>query len=680
MTEQLRAGVRLVTNEYDDAGNLTATVDAENNRIEYAYNSRNLLETTTFVDGVDNFFTEQFYDGVGNVLISINEESEVATSTYDKENRLKTTTFAGETTENFYDNVGNLERVQKPRGNDSSMAYDGRNRLEAVTEGGLLTTRYTYDDNDNLRTIEDPRNNIVEYAYDELNRKTQHIQYKSSGNLTVAYDLYDAEGNLKRMTDAKSQVFLYDYDELNRPTRTTYPLVATPFLTIQEVVTGYDANNNVETVTETKQQSGGGTLIDSTVNVWDNFDRLKTSTQRGMMISYGYDNNGNRTSVTSDSGKSTTYTYDHRNRLETAIVGTDTTIYTYTPDSLTDTVSYPNGTSAKYTYWPSNRVETITHRDNAAAVISSYNYQYDANGNRTQQIEEQGGVTETTTYVYDALDDIDRLESFTVTDGTTTTVTDYTFEGYNRKTETVRVDGSVTVDKTYSYDETNWLTDLVDTVPATPVTIAYQYDDNGNTVLKTDSSKPDNVVFAYDVANRMVQTTQGVTLLGQYDYNASGMRVRHYGSERGDVDYFYDDGAVLEERTAGGLLAHYRYGDRLLSLDAPVDGGVQYYHHDALRSTVNLTDSAGSTKVSYTLDPWGHIRSQVGSSVNRQVFTGQEHDENTGLIYFGARYYDPDTARFISQDSYLGEVGTPPSLHRYLYAYSNPTVWVDLKY
>ena len=60
------------------------------------------------------------------------------------------------------------------------------------------------------------------------------------------------------------------------------------------------------------------------------------------------------------------------------------------------------------------------------------------------------------------------------------------------------------------------------------------------------------------------------------------------------------------------------------------------------------------------------------------VFTGQEHDEKTGLIYFGARYYDPDLGRFITQDTYLGEVGTPPSLHRYLYAYSNPTVFVDL--
>jgi len=340
---------------------------------------------------------------------------------------------------------------------------------------------------------------------------------------------------------------------------------------------------------------------------------------------------------------------------------------------LTKTISYPNGTSAAYTYYPTNRVESIAHKDAGAATISSYGYQYDRNGNRTRQVELQNGVSETTAYVYDGLD---RLENFTLTSGATTRVTAYTFDGHNRKTETVTVDGATTVDKTYSYDETNWLTRVVDSVAGT--TMTYQYDDNGNTTLKTDSGKPgEDLLFEYDVANRLVQTTQNSTVLGKYDYNAQGMRIRHHGSERGDVEYIYDDGAVLEEYS-GGLLAHYRYGDRLLSLDAPSDGGVQYYHHDALGSTVNLTDSAGATKVSYSLDPWGNIRNQVGSSVNRQIFTGQEHDTNTGLIYFGARYYDPDSARFISQDSYLGEAGTPPSLHRYMYAYSNPMVYVDL--
>ncbi|MCP4120728.1 MAG: hypothetical protein GY751_03125, partial [Bacteroidetes bacterium] len=71
------------------------------------------------------------------------------------------------------------------------------------------------------------------------------------------------------------------------------------------------------------------------------------------------------------------------------------------------------------------------------------------------------------------------------------------------------------------------------------------------------------------------------------------------------------------------------------------DGGgePQFYHYDGLGSTVNLSDDDGEVQVSYLLDPWGNIKSQTGDSVNRQIFTGQEHDAKTGLIYFGARFY-----------------------------------------
>jgi outer membrane protein TolC len=83
------------------------------------------------------------------------------------------------------------------------------------------------------------------------------------------------------------------------------------------------------------------------------------------------------------------------------------------------------------------------------------------------------------------------------------------------------------------------------------------------------------------------------------------------------LNYLYDDAAIIEERNAesGYLLAHYRYADRLLSLSA--GGATQYYHHDAMGSTVNLTDATGGAQVSYHLDPWGRIRSQAGSSVRR---------------------------------------------------------------
>lgn len=76
------------------------------------------------------------------------------------------------------------------------------------------------------------------------------------------------------MADAKGQTFTYAYDELNRQTDQFFPDAATPYLTVTHIQTAYDANNNVTGVTEIKTEAGGGTITDTTVNSYDNFDRL----------------------------------------------------------------------------------------------------------------------------------------------------------------------------------------------------------------------------------------------------------------------------------------------------------------------------------------------------------------------------------------------------------------------
>lgn len=58
-------------------------------------------------------------------------------------------------------------------------------------------------------------------------------------------------------------------------------------------------------------------------------------------------------------------------------------------------------------------------------------------------------------------------------------------------------------------------------------------------------------------------------------------------------------------------------------------------------------------------------------------FTGYVKDAESGLYYARARYYDPELGRFITQDPVEGSLLEPPSLHRYLYAYANPTVYTD---
>jgi RHS repeat-associated protein len=63
--------------------------------------------------------------------------------------------------------------------------------------------------------------------------------------------------------------------------------------------------------------------------------------------------------------------------------------------------------------------------------------------------------------------------------------------------------------------------------------------------------------------------------------------------------------------------------------------------------------------------------------VERSVFTGHIYDNETDLYNAKARYFDPKLGRFLTQDSYLGQIDEPPSLHRYVYGNDNPTTFVD---
>src|SRR5207245_9437090 len=68
---------------------------------------------------------------------------------------------------------------------------------------------------------------------------------------------------------------------------------------------------------------------------------------------------------------------------------------------------------------------------------------------------------------------------------------------------------------------------------------------------------------------------------------------------------------------------------------------------------------------------------ELHASKNRFAFTGYEWDAEPGLFTAKARYFAPGLGRFLSQDSFLGQVDDPPSLHRYFYANDNPLRYVD---
>lgn len=110
----------------------------------------------------------------------------------------------------------------------------------------------------------------------------------------------------------------------------------------------------------------------------------------------------------------------------------------------------------------------------------------------------------------------------------------------------------------------------------------------------------------------------------------------------------------------------------------PRPTSISYYHPDHLGSSSLVTDAAGTPQERTEFHPYGRIRHEEGAGPALDYrFTGKERDRETGLDYFGARYYLPTTGNFVSPDPLEGTLEAPQSLNRYTYAWNNPLAFVD---
>ena len=346
------------------------------------------------------------------------------------------------------------------------------------------------------------------------------------------------------------------------------------------------------------------------------------------------------------------------------------TEYAWLRDGRLSEVAYPNGTRARHGYDAVGRTESITSTQGAAPV-SSFTYTYDLNGNRRAQVETRGAdAAETTTYAYDPAD---RLLEVAYPDSTVT----YTYDPVGNRLSEGEADGTGTLlsDKTYVYDSRDRLLSLTDALDPDGA-VAFTYDPAGNRRSSTPAVG-DPKTYLYDARNRLVEVREAGLLLESYRYDHRGLRIRRAGPE-GVVHAVYDDTSLLVETDPfGNTLRKYDYGpDRLLSL-AESTGERRFYLFDALGSVTDLVSPAGAVEARYVYDAWGNLRRDLGASENSFAFTGHRLDRPTGLYYAKARYYDPELGLFLTEDPFAGEAQNPPSLHRYLYAYQNPTVWVD---
>ncbi|MCL6592311.1 MAG: M15 family metallopeptidase, partial [Firmicutes bacterium] len=98
-----------------------------------------------------------------------------------------------------------------------------------------------------------------------------------------------------------------------------------------------------------------------------------------------------------------------------------------------------------------------------------------------------------------------------------------------------------------------------------------------------------------------------------------------------------------------------------------------FYHTDHLGSTVMVTDEAGEKVWDTEYTPFGKTAAVEGELKNAAKFTGKDWDEDANLWYYNARWMDPETGRFISEDP----AADPNSPNLYVYAANNPLRFID---
>jgi RHS repeat-associated protein len=231
---------------------------------------------------------------------------------------------------------------------------------------------------------------------------------------------------------------------------------------------------------------------------------------------------------------------------------------------------------------------------------------------------------------------------------------------------------------------------LVNPTPAYATTAQYQYDPMGQ--MTTDGE----TCYEYNDIHKLKAVKDCYTgdLQEEYVFDFDGTRIIKKVYEHGTLtETIYQPTDSYETRvdTQTGETTntiYYRVNGELVASKqtpeaTPTATQTVYYHNDHLQSTSTLTDQQGNVLETTEYKPYGDTLGTtdttgqaLANSQSKYQFTGQEKDQ-TGLYYYGARYYDPNLKRFTSADSLLPDPYDPQQLNRYSYVRNNPIKYVD---
>lgn len=710
---QMAGGGTTVTYVYDDLGRLTSETDTLSGTVKtYNYDASNNRKSLTLKKGTTSHI--------------------ITTYTYDKLDRLDLVKENGTTVADYgYDANGNrLTLAYSTNGNSTSYIYNLANKLETLTNkvGTTTLSQYTYTyylDGNQASKTDSVSGKATSYVYDDLGRLKTETEAASGITSATRVYTYDDYNNRKTLSVDGVSTTNYEYDKNNR--LTSEYKSETRFLSDMDWVSATNGYSPVERdMSNGEGAAGDGKVI--TLNGVTYEKGLGVHANSEIVYNLG----GKYSRFISDIGiddevnnggvKFKVYLDD--------VLAFDSGYmdWTSTTQSLNISVEGKNQMKLVVDSWGGNSYD---HADWAGArlrypsstTVEATTYTYDNNGNQTiKSVATQGRAYLSDMVPVSSTNGNGPLEKDMSSgegllgDGRAIKLNGVVYEKglgahanselvynlngqYSNFISDIGIDDEVTIDgcvKFLVYGDGKLLYDSGEVkydaatknvnVSVTGVQqlklvvdcLGCLYSDHadwaGARVVTTGGTS--STTYAYgDGFNQLTKVTEGTNVYS-YTYGGDGLRLTKTVNSVKTIHVWDGQQMVAELNSSGTVTNKYIRGINQIYVQDSA-GTKKFYLFNGHADVVHLTNTSGTVIKNYDYDAFGVEKSPDSSDVNPFRYCGEYYDKETGTIYLRARYYNPGTGRFITEDSYSGKANDPLSLNLYIYCDNSPIIRVD---